>query len=97
MVAQEYSCYGTGDYRINALKMQNVDGSCAATLRYKGYQVSKGKYSIQGLPAVYAEEKKADTLEIIVEDVESKVEVRLLYGVLYENDIITRAVKIVNP
>ena len=52
VLPQEYSCYGTGDYRITALKVQNEDGSLAAALRYKGYQVNKGKYSIQGLPAV---------------------------------------------
>ena len=96
VLPQEYSCYGTGDYRITALKVQNGDGSLAVALRYKGYQVSKGKYSIPGLPAVYAEEKEADTLEVILEDPASGVEVHLLYGVLYENDIITRAAKIVN-
>ena len=78
------------------MKIQNTDGSCAAALRYKGYQVNKGKYSIPNLPAVYAEEKEADTLEIILEDSDSKVEVRLLYGVLYKNDVITRAVSIIN-
>ncbi|MDE5824576.1 MAG: alpha-galactosidase, partial [Lachnospiraceae bacterium] len=96
VLPQEYSCYGTGDYRISALKVQNEDGSCAAALRYKGYQVSGGKYSINGLPAVYADENEADTLEILLEDPDSKVEVHLLYGVLEENDIITRAVKIIN-
>lgn len=96
VLPQEYSCYGTGDYRISALKVQNKDGSLAAALRYKGYQVSKGKYSINGLPAVYAKEQEADSLEVILEDPASKVEVHLLYGVLYENDIITRAVKIIN-
>lgn len=96
VLPQEYSCYGTGDYRITALKVQNADGSLAAALRYKGYQVNKGKYSIPNLPAVYAEEKEADTLEIILEDSVSKVEVHLMYGVLEENDIITRAVKIIN-
>ncbi len=93
---QEYSCYGTGDYRISALKIQNADGSFAAALRYKGYQINKGKYVIQGLPALYAEEMEADTLEVVLEDPVSKVDVHLLYGVLTENDIITRAVKIVN-
>lgn len=93
---QEYSCYGTGDYRISALKVQNEDGSLAAALRFKEYRIRKGKYAIKGLPAVYAKEEEADTLEVILEDAESKVEVCLLYGVLEENDIITRAVKITN-
>ena len=96
VLPQEYSCFGAGDYRISALKIQNENGSCAAMLRYKGYKVSRGKYSIQGLPAVYADEEAADTLEIILEDTYSQVEVHLLYGVLYKNDIITRAVKIIN-
>ena len=96
VLPQEYSCYGTGDYRISALKVQNGDGSLAVALQYKGYQVNKGKYFIEGLPAVYAAEEEADTLEIILEDPASKVEVHLLYGVLYRNDIITRAVKIIN-
>ncbi len=82
ILPQEYSCYGTGDYRISALKVQNEDGSLTAALRYKGYQIRKGKYSINGLPAVYAEEKEADTLEIFLEDPASKVEVHLVYGVL---------------
>ena len=96
VLPQEYSCYGTGDYRISALKVQNSDGSLAAALRFKEYSVSKGKYAIPGLPAVYAEEKEADTLEVVLEDSSSKVEVHLLYGVLEANDIITRAVKILN-
>ena len=96
VLPQEYSCYGTGDYRISALKIQNSDGSFAASLQFKEYQISRGKYAIPGLPAVYAKEEEADTLEIILEDLVSEVEVHLLYGVLFENDIITRAVKIIN-
>lgn len=96
VLPQEYSCFGTGDYRISALKVQNGNGSCAVSLRFKDYQISQGKYAIPGLPAVYAGTGKAETLEIIMEDAASGVEVHLLYGVLEENDIITRAVKIVN-
>lgn len=96
VLPQEYSCYGAGDYRISALKVESENGSCAAALRYKEYQIRKGKYSIPGLPAVYAKEEEADTLEVVLEDLVLGVEVHLLYGVLEEEDIITRAVKIVN-
>ncbi len=96
VLPQEYSCYGTGDYRISALKVQNGDGSQAVQLRFQDYRIRKGKYAIPGLPAVYALEEEADTLEVILEDAASKVEIHLLYGVLEENDIITRAVKIIN-
>ncbi len=91
---QEYSCFGTGDHRITALKVKNVDGSEAAELRYKSHSVQKGKYSIQGLPCVYADE--AETLIISLEDKYTGIEVQLYYGVLEELDVITRAVKIIN-
>lgn len=96
VLPQEYSCYGTGDYRISGLKVQNEDGSQAAALHYREYRMEKGKYAIPGLPAVYADEEEAQTLEVILEDVVSGVEVHLLYGVLEARDIITRAVKIKN-
>ena len=91
---QEYSCYGTGDHRITALKVQNADGSMAAELRYVGYHVMKEKYAIPNLPAVYAE--NGETLVLTLEDPYTKIRVELYYGVLEELDIITRAVRIIN-
>ena len=55
LAPQEYSCFGTGDYRISALRVRNENGSQAVTLYYAGYELSRGKYSIPGLPAVYAD------------------------------------------
>ena len=96
VLPQEYSCFGTGDYRISGLKVQNGDGSNAAALRYREYKTEKGKYAIPGLPAVYAGEEEAQSLEIVLEDMVSGLEVHLLYGVLEEVDVITRAVSIKN-
>ena len=28
LLPQEYSCFGTGDYRISALAVENADGRC---------------------------------------------------------------------
>lgn len=96
VLPQEYSCFGTGDYRISGLKVKNGDGSSATALRFREYRTEKGKYAIPGLPAVYAGEEEAQTLELILEDGASGLEVHLLYGVLEDIDIITRAVKIKN-
>ncbi|MCI7804359.1 MAG: alpha-galactosidase, partial [Oscillospiraceae bacterium] len=92
----EYSCEGVGDYRISAVSVTNPDGSSGLDLRYKSYRVTKGKYSINGLPAVYADENEADTLEIILKDTVSDIEVTLKYGVIEKLDIITRCVSITN-
>jgi alpha-galactosidase len=87
---QEYSVRGTGDYRVSAVAVTHPDGSDALDLRYESHRVVEGKYSIPGLPAVYAEPGEAQTLELVLCDTAGQVEVVLRYGVLEEFDIITR-------
>lgn len=96
VLPQEYPTVGTGDYRSSALIVRNYDESECCDLRYAGYDIRKGKYELPGLPAVHAKVQEAETLEIILEDSASKIQVRLLYGVLEEEDIITRSAKIIN-
>lgn len=93
---QEFPVQGTGDYRIPACVIRNADGTYACDFRYKGHQIRKGKYSLAGLPAVYAADEEAETLEVELEDPATGVKAYLLYGVLPEYDIITRSVKIEN-
>ena len=92
---QEYPSYGTGDYRSTALIVENADGSTACDLRYRSHHILNGKYKIPGLPAVYADETESQTLEIVMEDAVTGVEVTLQYGVLPDYDVITRSEKIV--
>ena len=55
------------------------------------------KYQLDTLPCTYAKEgEQVDTLEIVLSDNISDVEVILLYSVFEEADIITRAVKVFN-
>ena len=93
---QELSCYGNGDFRSASLMLENGDGSMSCDMRYKNYTIRDGKYSLPGLPAVYAENDEAQTLEIALEDPATGVEAMLLYGVLPELDIITRSVYVRN-
>ncbi len=92
----EYACDGVGDYRVTGAAAVHSDGSCALDLRYKSYRISKGKYSIKGLPAVYADVSESETLEIVLKDKYSDIEVTLRYGVLPKLDIITRCVSVAN-
>lgn len=93
---REYPGIGTGDFRSSAIIVRNADGSESVDLRYVRHEIVKGKYSLDGLPAVYASEEEAETLKILVEDAITKVQVELLYGVLDKEDIITRSAKIIN-
>lgn len=96
VLPQEYPVMGMGDYRNSALIIHNSDGSECCDLRYVSYEIKKGKYGLQGLPAVYATEEEAETLILYLKDSVSGVQVQLLYGVLEQEDIITRSVIIQN-
>ena len=96
VLQQEIPSYGNGDFRSTAFVVENADGSMSCDLRYKSHTILKGKYNLKGLPAVYASNEEAQTLEILMEDPVTGVMVILLYGVLSELDIITRSVCIKN-
>lgn len=90
---QEYSCYGSGDYRNHAIRVRDAQGVAGADLRYKSHRFVDGKYTIPGLPASYGDAK---TCEITLEDPRLNLEVVLKYGVFYAEDIITRCVEVKN-
>jgi alpha-galactosidase len=93
----EYPGAETGDYRMSAAGVTNANGSAVLDPRYKSYAITSGKYSLKGLPSLYEEEKdEAATLSITLFDSVSKVEIKLLYGIFAEKDIITRAAIITN-
>ena len=96
ILPQEFPVSGTGDMRSTALVVEYGNGIQGCDLRYAGYQIRDGKYGLKGLPAVYAAENEAQTLEIYLRDTAGLVEVTLLYGVIPELDIITRSALIRN-
>ncbi len=90
----EYPVHGNGDYRIKCLKANLTNCVPSLDLRFESYNISKGKYSIAGLPAMFGEE--AETLEIILKDLYEDIYVHLYYGVFEQKNVITRAVVIEN-
>ena len=92
----EYAGAGVGDFRVPAVAAVQADGSSALDLRYYSHTVKPGKYGIEGLPAVYAAEDEAETLEVVLRDTASAVEVTLLYAVLPALDLVTRCARIRN-
>ena len=85
VLPQEFPVTGTGDYRNTALLIENAMGCTGCDLRYQSHCIRKGKYSLKGLPAVYASESEAETLEIILRD-----------SVLEDYDVITRSAIVKN-
>lgn len=96
VLPQEYSTFGTGDYRESALDLRHEDGSIAGDLRYVSYEIHQGVPALPGLPALREGTGGAETLTITLEDRPSQVQVQLSYVVLSRWDIIARSAKILN-
>lgn len=94
ILPQEFPVLGMGDYRSYACKIREKNGCYGCDLRYVGFEVSRDKYALPGLPAVYAE--LAETLVIHLRDERIGAEITLFYGVLEDIDVITRSVKVTN-
>lgn len=92
----EYPCWGSGDFRANAFSLRRSSGAAGCDLRYAGHDILPGKYTLPGLPAVYAEQSEAETLLVTLKDETVGITVTLQYGVLPKLDVITRAAQIRN-
>lgn len=95
---QEFPVEGTGDFRSPMLSIRDKNGTYGIDLRYAGFEIEKGKYSLPGLPAVHADrdEDDAETLKIHLKNDRTGVNVTLLYGVLPHVDVITRSTIVEN-
>ncbi len=96
VLPMEYPGYGNGDYRSPAFSMRDSSGVQGADLRYRSHRFLPGKYGIDGMPAVYAAEDEARTLEIVLADETAGVQVTLKYGIIPSRDAVTRAAVIEN-
>lgn len=94
---QEFPVCGSGDYRVSCLNADLGAGVNDCLLFFDSYRTYRGKYSLEGLPAMFAEDgDPVETLEILLKDYKDDLYVRLLYGVFEDHDMITRSVVIEN-
>lgn len=94
---QEFSSDGSCDYRLSSIEVKNGDGSYAFVGKAAKHEIYAGKYSLEGLPSLWAaDQDRVDTLEILLTDPATQLTAVLCYSVFEEKDIITRAVKVIN-
>jgi alpha-galactosidase len=88
---------GSGDYRVPGLVVEHADGSSVLELVYREHRILGGKPPIPGLPATYAEsDDEAQTLEVLLADEPSGLEVRLLYTLARDVPAVARSTRIRN-
>ncbi len=91
----EYPVHGNSDFRVLCLKAGLKGRVPALDLRFFSYHISKGKYGLSGLPALFGGDE-AETLEIVLKDLFEEIYVHLYYGVFEKKNVITRAAVIEN-
>ena len=93
----EYSCNGSGDYRLAALSIRDSEGRATTDIRYVDHKIYSGKPKLKSLPSTYCNtDDEADTLEIITLDKFTGAKVTLCYTAFKNHSIITQSVKIEN-
>lgn len=96
IVPLEYPAEGSGDFRISALAVRGPAGNNVTDIRYVSHRIIKGKPGLSGLPATFAGEDQAETLEIETEDRVTGLRVFLLYTVFEDYGAMARSVRVEN-
>ncbi len=68
-MAQEYTSFGVGDFRVTSIRASFADGSRCAEFRYESHEILDGKYAIPGLPSVYDNGEEVHTLVVTLKDI----------------------------
>ena len=93
----EFPTHGSTDYRYPAFHAMYEDGSTVTQFKYMGYDISKGKPKLEGLPSTYVnDESEADTLTITLKDELKGITAYLRYTAFNNVDAITKSVVIEN-
>ena len=87
---QEYPSFGTTDFGTSAFEVETANGSRVSSFVYKSHSIFKGKNGITELPATYADDSEAMTLEVLLEDEVAQMNLTLSYTIFEKYPVITR-------
>ena len=93
---QEYPSFGTTDFGTQAYEVEQPNGSRISSFVYRDHRIYQGKPAITGLPATYASEEEAMTLEITLADNFAKMTLTLFYTIFKDHPVIARHVAFKN-
>ena len=96
-IPAELPTAGSGDFRVPGLALRHADGSTVVEPLYKEHEIRRGKPVLDGLPSTYVDDDdEADTVEILLADGHSGVQVRLVMTIYNDRPVITRSMRVIN-
>jgi alpha-galactosidase len=85
IIPQEFSAFGSGDFRTPSYEIVLENGSGTSELKYVKHEITQGKPKIKSLPGTYVNsDYEAETLEITLNDDIAGLTVILSYTI-YNN------------
>jgi len=87
---QEYPSFGTTDFRTQAFEVEMSNGSRISSYKYRSHDIFAGKKGLNGLPATYAGDDEAMTLEITLEDEVAEATLVLSYTIFDKYPVVAR-------
>ena len=87
---QEYPSFGTTDFGTQAYEIEMSNGSRVSSFVYKSHTIFPGKKQINGLPATYAQDEEAMTLEVELCDEVAQASLVLSYTIFDRYPVIAR-------
>ena len=93
---QEYPSFGTTDFGTQAFEIEMANGSRVSNFVYKSHEIYEGKRGIPNLPATYADDEEAMSLEITLEDEVSEMTLVLSYTIFDQFSVIARHASFTN-
>ncbi|MBO4905238.1 MAG: alpha-galactosidase [Lachnospiraceae bacterium] len=87
---QEYPSFGVTDFGTQAFEVELSNGSKVSSFVYKEHRIYKGKPALTGLPATYAADDEAMTLDVCLEDEVAKMTLTLSYTIFDRYPVVAR-------
>ena len=88
---QEFSFFGSGDFRCSSLKLRGENGCCATDFSYKSHRIVSGVFlPDEPIPFARPDGKSRQSLAIQLQDDVTGCLLTLYYNVFYEEDVIVR-------
>ncbi|RII36470.1 alpha-galactosidase [Clostridium chromiireducens] len=97
VIPQEFSAFGSGDFRTPSYEIVLENGASTSELKYVKHEIIPGKPKMNSLPATYVNsEEEAKTLEVTLSDDTAGLTIILSYTIYNNYNVITRYAKFIN-
>lgn len=96
VIPREFPDAGRGDNRTPAIQISTPEGITTSQFEYKGHEIIQGKPELDGLPSLYGDKDKAQTLKVRMYDKAADLELELFYTVFKDKDVICRSSRVIN-